>query len=576
MKKFTADFETTTQIDDCRVWAYALCEIGNVNNFIYGNNIEDFIKFCSNTKENYVLYFHNLKFDGEYIFNYLLNNGFEVIKDKKERRDKTFTTLISDMGQFYSIEIFFHVTKKHTNKVTIYDSMKILNFSVEKIAKDFRLPISKLTLDYNEKREKGHVLTEHEIDYIRNDVEIMARALEFMFNEKLLKMTIGSDALTNYKEMNKNFSRYFPILDYNIDYDIRKSYKGGFTYLNDCYKEKSVGEGLVLDVNSLYPSVMKFETLPFGDPLFFEGKYVDDKLYKLYVQCLSCSFELKEGMIPTLQIKNNPSFIPNEYVKTSDGDIVTLFLTNIDLELFFSHYNVYNIKYHNGWKFKGLNGLFTNYIDYWTERKINAKKENNNVLYVISKLMLNSLYGKFGLNPRVQGKYPYLDEEGIVKYKLYPQEIRDSIYLPVATFVTSYARRKTILTSQAIKDYTLVTYNKDYYIYSDTDSIHLLYLNEDELKQFVDIDDYRLGAWKIESRFTRGKYIRQKCYVEEYDDKLNVTVAGLPKKLGKYINFDNFERGLELLESDSEIEHKLTFKHVKGGVLLVDTDFTIK
>lgn len=575
-KKFTADFETTTDENDCRVWAYALCEIGNVDNFIYGNNIHDFIKFCSDKKENYQLYFHNLKFDGEYIFNYLLNNGYEFVKDKKERRDKTFTCLISDMGQFYSIEIYFHVTKKHTNKVTIFDSMKILNFSVEKIAKDFNLPIRKLELDYKEKREVGHILTPHEIEYIKNDVEIMARALEFMFNEKLLKMTIGSDALASYKEMNKNFSKYFPILDFNIDSDIRKSYKGGFTYLNECYIEKEVGEGLVLDVNSLYPSVMKYEYLPFGDPLFFEGRYQEDKLYKLYIQCFSCSFEVKEGMIPTLQIKNNPSFVPNEYVKSSEGDIVTLYLTNVDMELFFEHYNVYDITWHSGWKFKALKGLFTNYIDYWTERKISAKKEGNNVLYIISKLMLNSLYGKFGLNPRVRGKIPYLNEEGIVKYKLGEEEIRNAIYIPVATFITSYARRKTIKTSQTIKDYTINKYHKDYYIYSDTDSIHLLKMDDEELKQFVDIDDFRLGAWKIESKFTRGKYIRQKCYIEEYEDKLNVTVAGLPKKLGKYVNFDNFNKGMEILATDKDVEHKLRFKHVKGGVLLVDTDFTIK
>ena len=576
MRKFTADFETTTDPNDCRVWAYALCEIGNVDNFIYGNSIEDFIEFCSDKKENYQLYFHNLKFDGEYIFNYLLNNGYEVIKDKKEKRDKTFTCLISDMGQFYSIEIYFHVTKKHTNKVTIYDSMKILNFSVDKIAKDFNLPIRKLEIDYKAKREIGHILTKEEIAYIKNDVEIMARALEYMFNEKLLKMTIGSDALTNYKEINKNFNKYFPILDFYIDSDIRKSYKGGFTYLNDTYKEKETGKGLVLDVNSLYPSVMKFEYLPFGDPLFFEGRYQEDKLYKLYIQCFSCSFEVKEGMIPTLQIKNNPSFVSNEYIKSSEGDIVTLYLTNIDLELFLSHYNVYDITWHNGWKFKGLKGLFTNYIDYWTERKINAKKENNNVLYIISKLMLNSLYGKFGLNPRVRGKYPYLNEEGIVKYKLGEEEIRNAIYIPVATFITSYARRKTITTSQAIKDYTINKYKKDYYIYSDTDSIHLLDMTDDELQKFVDIDDFRLGAWKIESRFTRGKYLRQKCYIEEYDNKLNVTVAGLPKKLGKYVNFNNFNKGMEILASEEDKEHKLSFKHVKGGVLLVDTDFTIK
>lgn len=583
MKKFASDFETTTDEKDCRVWAYALCEIGHPENFIYGNSIDDFIKFCQNKKENYVLYFHNLKFDGEYIFSYLLSNGYTCIKDKKERKDKTFTTLISDTGQFYSIEIYFEIkNEKHVNKVTIYDSLKILNFSVDQIAKDFNLPIRKLELDYTTFREKGHILTEHEIEYIRNDVEIMARALQIMFDENLTKMTIGSDALANYKEKNKNFNKYFHKLPYEIDKDIRRSYKGGFTFLNECYKEKETGAGMVLDVNSLYPSVMKYEKLPYGEPIFFDGEYKKDLLYPLYVQTFSCIFEVKEGMIPTIQIKNNLSFLPNEYVKSSDGDIVTLTLTNIDFELFLQHYNIIgDITYHGGWKFKGITGLFSNYIDYWSEQKIQAKKNKNDALYKISKLMLNSLYGKFGLNPDIRSKYPYIDEEGIVRYKMYEKEIRDSIYIPIASFITSYARRKTITTSQAIKQYTLEKYKKDYYIYSDTDSIHLLDMNEKELASFVDIDDYKLGAWKIESKFQKGKYLRQKCYIElGFDNKLNVTIAGLPKKLAPLINFDNFEIGFStesFTEEDiKETGKKLTFKHVKGGVLLVNTDFTIK
>ena len=577
MRRFTADFETNVDESDCRIWAYAICEIGNPDNFIYGNNMEDFISFCSYKKENYLLYFHNLKFDSEYIISYLLNNGYRCIKDKTEREDKTFTTLISDTGQFYSIEIYFEVkSKTHINKVTIYDSLKILNFSVEQIAKDFNLPIRKLELDYKTKREIGHTLTEHEIDYIRNDVEIMSRALKIMFDEKLTKMTIGSDALSNYKEMNKNFKKYFPELPYEIDKDIRQSYKGGFTYLNECYKEQETEDGIVLDVNSLYPSVMMYERLPFGDPMFFEGQYEEDILYNLYIQTISCVFEIKENKIPTIQIKNNMSFLPNEYIKSSNGDIVTLTLTNIDLELFFENYNVTNIIYHSGWKFKSIKGLFTNYIDYWSNKKIQAKKDNNGALYKIAKLMLNSLYGKFGLNPNVRGKFPYLDEDGIVKYGFYPKEIRKSIYIPVASFITSYARRKTITTSQTIKEFSLEYYNKDLYVYSDTDSIHCLFKDDHELKDIIEIDDYKLGAWKLESKFKRGKYLRQKCYIElGYDDKLNVTVAGLPKKLGKLINFDNFEVGFTTEGMNIE-EKKLTYKHVKGGVMLVNTDFTIK
>ena len=394
-KKFTADFETTTDIEDCRVWAFALCEIGNVSNFIYGNNIEDFIKFCSG-KENHILYFHNLKFDAEFIIYYLLSNGYTCIKDKKDKKDKSFTILISDMGQFYSMEIYFSIKdKKHVNKVTIYDSLKILNFSVEKIAKDFNLPIQKLEIDYKAKREIDHILTKEEIDYIRNDVEIMARALEIMFDVNLTKMTIGSCALNEYKKLNKYFKKYFPVLPYEIDKDIRSSYKGGFTYLNDIYKEKIVANGLVLDVNSLYPSVMMNEKLPYGNPIFYEGKYQNDSLYDLYIQKISCSFEIKENKIPSIQLKNNLSFMPNEYIKSTNSQIVTLTLTSVDLELFLSQYNTENLVYHNGWKFKSMKGLFSSYIDYWSNQKIEAKKNKNGAMYTISKLMLNSLYGKF-------------------------------------------------------------------------------------------------------------------------------------------------------------------------------------
>ena len=142
--KYTADFETNNSVTECRVWAYAICEIGNIDNFIYGNNIDDFIKWCEKVKGNPTLFFHNLKFDGCYIISYLLQNGYEWVDNRDNRRDKTFTTLITDMGVWYQIEIYFKVTSKRTVSVKINDSLKILNFSVEKIAKDFKLPISKL------------------------------------------------------------------------------------------------------------------------------------------------------------------------------------------------------------------------------------------------------------------------------------------------------------------------------------------------------------------------------------------------------------------------------------------------
>ena len=152
----------------------------------------------------------------------------------------------------------------------------------------------------------------------------MSRALKEMFDSGLTRMTIGSDALSNYKKLYTNFDHYYPVLAYEIDRDIRQSYRGGFTYLNPIYKNKITGAGLVLDVNSLYPSVMYNELLPFSKPMFFNGKYEKNSLYPLYVQTLSCSYELKDGMLPTIQIKNNLAFNPTEYSTSSEGDIVTL------------------------------------------------------------------------------------------------------------------------------------------------------------------------------------------------------------------------------------------------------------
>lgn len=476
------------------------------------------------------------------------------------------------MGMFYSIEVYFKVGNKKDKKATFIDSLKILNMSVEAMAKTFGLPINKLELDYNKPREKGHIITEEEKAYIKNDVKIVAMALKTLFDENLTRMTIGSNALNNYIDIigKEKFKRIFCSLPYELDKDLRKAYKGGFTYVNDIYRGKEVDEGIVLDVNSLrlYPSVMYNKPMPFGEPVFYEGKYEEDLVYPLYIQQITCSFELKPNKIPTIQLKKNMMFKQNEYLKSSNNEIVCLTLTNIDLKLFLEQYDVYDLKYKCGWKFKSLTGVFKEYIDKWIKVKIEATKSGNKGLRAIAKLCLNSLYGKFSQSQDVQSKVPFLGDDEIVHYKLTDKEQRDGLYLPCGCFITAYAREITIRTSQAIKDYSINKYGKDMYLYSDTDSIHTL-LPIEEVKQFCDIDDVRLGAWKHESTFKRAKFIRQKCYLEEIDNEIKITCAGMPKSCYEFVEWDKFKEGFTC-------GGKLTFKHLIGGVKLVETEFTIK
>ena len=567
MKRFTADFETATwENNETWVWAWALCDIEDTEKVSMGNDISSFFERIQKER-NPIIYFHNLKFDGEFILYYLMKNNFEHV-DSKERRNNTFSTLISNMGLFYQIEVYFEVSKTKTKKVTFIDSLKIINQSVESMPKTFKIDMEKLEIDYNRRRKKGHILTEEEKAYIKNDVVIVAKALKYLFDMGLTKMTAGSNALSEYRQLTKEnkFKNLYHKLTYEIDKDIRKAYKGGFTYLNPLYKNKTVGEGEVLDVNSLYPSVMYNEILPFGEPFYYEGEYVDDKVYPLYIQRLTCSFKIKEGKIPTIQIKHS-RFVDNEYLTDSGDEPVALTLTNVDLKLFLEQYDVWDLRYESGWKFKGMKGLFKSYIDKWIEVKNEATITGNKGMRQVAKIMLNSLYGKFATGLDVQSKIPYLEDD-IVKYRLGEKETKDGVYLPMGAFITAYARDKTIRTSQAIKTYSLEKYGVDMYCYSDTDSIHTI-LPIEELKKFCEIDDVELGLWKHEAHFERAKFIRQKTYLEEINGEIEITCAGLPQRCYDQVSWDNFKEGLK-------VDGKLTFSHVKGGVILKETEFTIK
>lgn len=444
MKCFTADFETCTWLkDETYVWAWATCEIGNEENITINNSIDSFIEYCMKEK-NAKFFFHNLKFDGEFIIYWALKNGFKHVKTKEEIGEKTFTTLISDMGQFYNITLYYSKGNKKIHKTEFIDSLKIINMSVSAIAKTYGLPISKLKIDYKQYREKGHILTKEEQDYIKNDVLIVAKALNVLFSENLKKMTAASNALADYKEIIKEskFSHYFPPLDKEIDKDIRKCYKGGFTYLNPIYSEKEVENVINLDVNSLYPSVMYSARLPYGEGIFFEGQYKPDKVYNLYIQKISCMFEIKPNKIPTIQIKEKYyGFIGTEYLTSSNGEIVTLVLTSVDLKMFLEHYDTKFLTYENGWKYRSMQGLFTSYIDKWIERKNEGTRTGNKGLRAMSKMMLNSLYGKFATTLTVKSKTPYLGDDDIVHYAIESEEERNRNIFTNRLFYNSIRKR---------------------------------------------------------------------------------------------------------------------------------------
>ena len=562
-KIYVADFETRAgeqaiKDGETWVWAWAICLLDNIEIVATGSTIEEFMEYVYKLGDCKI-YFHNLKFDGNFVLSKLIKDGYKITTEK-ELKTKEYSCLISDMGTFYQIK--FKMGRGH--EVTIWNSLNKIQSSVAKIGKDFKTKYQKLDIDYVEDRPYGYVMTDEEREYVKNDVRVVAEALKFLYEKGMDRMTASSDAFHYFLDMSggkKSFRNVFPVLEYDIHMFCKNAYRGGFCYCMRPGYYKGVC-GNTYDVNSLYPSMMHSSSLniyPYGEPRYFKGKYKEDEYYPLYICRIKADFELKEGFIPSIQIKGN-RFKDNEYIIKSDG-VVEMTLTSVDLKLFMDHYDIYVLEFIDGWKFKARLGMFDEFIDHLYE----IKKTSKGALRQWAKIMLNSFYGRFGLSVIQTRKAPEMIE-GAVKYKKTDEdEIIDPIYMPVACFVTAYARNFTIRAAQK---------NYDGFIYADTDSLHMI-----GEAVGIEIHESNMSCWDHESEWDEAVFIRQKTYMEKIGGEWVIKAAGMNEATKEYfkdsiaegvVTAQDFKLGLKI---DG---FKLMPKAVKGGVLLVPSKFEIK
>jgi hypothetical protein len=483
------------------------------------------------------------------------------------------------MGEFYTMTI-----RWMNGMVTEFrDSAKKLpSMSVADVAEAFKmdeeLGLSKGDLDYELERPVGWRITPEEADYVKRDVLIIARAMGQQLATGLHKLTAGSDALWEFKKTigRDTFDRLFPVLSVSMDSEIRRAYRGGFTYASPRYSGRLVERhGKVFDVNSLYPYVMHSRLIPYGEPEFVSGAVEPTKLRPLTIQSITFLAKIKPDHIPCIQIKGTFRFSETEYLTEVD-EPTTIMVTNVDLALMYDHYDVTVLEWGGGWRFTATTGIFDAYIDYWMERK--AKSTGG--YRTLCKLMLNSLYGKFATNPIVGGKYPVLDDDGVVRLKRAPDEERNPVYTAAGVFITSYARDITIRAAQE---------NFDAFAYADTDSLHLF---TETVPEGLRVHPSELGAWKHEYDFSAAYFVRAKAYFERTTDgDYHNAVAGIPKHISAALTHEDLVPGTEITvgnhgktksvrqidpENGVLIHGKLTPMSVNGGVVLKDTPFKLK
>lgn len=548
---YAADFETTTDPADCRVWLWGLTPVKEDGKFEWGTDIDSFVERMS--VENTTTYFHNLAFDGVFIISWLLENGFEHVSASPDNdlSPKTFTTLISDQGKYYTIRIRWN----DRAETELRDSLKKLPFTLKTIADAFELPVSKGEIDYGKPREPGYQPTETELEYQRLDVVILALAMRRVLSEGFTRLTVGADALGEFTKLiggKDKFRQQFPCLPIETDTEIRRAYRGGFTYVDPRHKQRMTEPGLVLDVNSLYPYVMSERALPYGEPSYFDGAPPEYLGNKLAIFSVFFTATIKPKHIPCIQLTPAGSRA-NPVYETVISEPMWLDVTNVDWKLINDQYDVDVYGYGGGWLFASAFGMFKKYINKWSEIKANS----TGALRALAKLQLNSLYGKFGSNPTVSSKVPYLDGDGVVRYRTTEPETKEPIYTAVAVFTTSWARDLTIRAAQD---------NYDTFAYADTDSLHLL---TETLPDTLDIDPNVMGAWKHEYNFMCAFFIRAKAYLErKADGSYKTAFAGIPDYVQKELTFDTIRDG-------AEIVGKLEGRHVRGGKVLSPKSYRV-
>lgn len=555
---YIGDFETLTAATDrirTNVWGYGLCKVDTLDT-TYGTSLNQFMLYVEKKiKSGSYIGFHNLKWDGNFIIHWLINHDFRQITNDKNLIPFSYSALVSDQGQWYLIRV------KFANKeVTFFDTLKKLPFKVSEIAKSLGIEC-KGEIDYTTYRSEGEELSEEDKDYIRRDVQIIATAMKkLFFDNGLTGLTIASDCMSYYKKINKYFSHMFPILSGEEDEFCRKAYRGGYCYVDPRRQEKDLKlKGCTYDYNSMYPSVMHSGSgyyLPVGEPLYYTGQFDKEEMpkYDLYIQRFKASFMVKEGYVPTIQIKKNFLFKDNEYI-TEAHEPVELYLSSVDLELFFKHYDIFYYEPIDGYAFHGLKGIFDTYINHWYGVKEKATLEDDKVMRMLSKLMLNSLYGRFGQGDNGNYREFITDETDVLKSKVIFSK-KKTVYVPIAIFITAYARKELLEAIQV---------NYENFCYCDTDSIHLI----GEKAEGIKIDNSKLGHWKHEGNWDRAKFLRQKTYVERIDGKYEYKCAGMPDKIKEEIDYEDFKIG-------AEFYGKLTQKNIPGGVVLTETTYKIK
>ena len=500
------DVETTGKNNKfymCSIYS----EIPGRSRFFYDKN--EFIEHIK--KHNFrdsVIAASNLGFDFFSVF-------FE------EEAVRSFDTLFRGSNLLYAKTYIKHGTFNRkripgSKRLIFLDTMNYAGLSVEKLGK--LIKINKMEKpSFLGKKPVGYDQKAYLEKYNMRDSEISSRGLKFFFDSfKELgasqRNTIAATSMSLFrnKYLKKDYFRHDP---HELDNEFL-SYYGGRT---EAFYRGKIEDLNYYDVNSLYPYVMqKFE---FPDPNSMRKTRKHDlELIHAYhgISRVIVNSPLANMNYPLLPLRHdNKLLFP---LGRFSGWYTHVELRKA-LELGYTIEKMLSTYY-----FKEVDQPFKEYVDDMYNLRKELRNKGNPMEYVV-KILMNSLYGKFGQKFRDRDNWIPVPEtyEELIKLDIYERigkyiRIKKdfsepaSFCIPIwASYCTAYARMHL---------HNLMMRSQPFYV--DTDSIMTP-------KKMITGDD--IGDLKLEMRIHSGIIVKPKMYAIRGDRGDHVRIKGLGTKL---------------------------------------------
>jgi DNA polymerase type B, organellar and viral len=520
---------------------------------------------------NHKIYIHNLSnFDGIFLLKYLISNEQLII-------NPTFKD-----GKMINIDVKFGYN--HRYKISFRDSYLILLFSLSKLAKNFNVG-GKGSFEFKKVdnlNNKGLQIIKEELSvYCKNDTYILFKIIQkfnyLIFNKWHLNInnypTLPSVAMALFKSKFLIENQVCVIKGIPFK-EIKNSYTGGSTDMYIPHGQEIFG----YDINSLYPHSMANNPVPVNNMKYFEGNMENiDNLFGFFYVEIEAPNNLN---IPILQIHyNNRTISPL-------GKFSGWFFS----EELKQAADLFGYKFHiiKGYTFDKAN-IFKDYINELYSLRLTYPKSDP--MNYIAKLLMNSLYGRFGLNPLLPETQiidkdmlddfidyceiseliefdskillQYLDENKIKNFNNDKMEGEISSNIAIASAITAYSR----MTMADIKNYCLNNGIKIYY--SDTDSV---FTDKPLPDHFV---GKAIGQFKLESISKEAVFLAPKVYglVDKDTGQEIIKVKGYKNK---NITFNELKSLLKL-NKKLELNHEKWFKSiVNSNIIIKNQIYTLK